>query len=279
MTSFPGPRLRELLLHTRLRDLRGYRWDARHAPSWRLLVPVACVLAGVLFVTSAISSDGTDLRPGHSDLASLVNAQSQQVQAMRARVRGLNDQVNRLSAAVGSHHVDKARQQALALRGPVGLDPVAGPGLTVTLDDAPSDVIASADVNPNYLVVHQQDIQAVVNALWAGGAEAMTIQGQRVIATTGIKCVGNTVVLHDVPYSPPYVITAVGDPDSMLTSVENNPYLIIYRQYVQRWQLGYSVEVREHVRLPGFSGSVELSYAHPAGGSGSTLGGDAQNPT
>ena len=52
--------------------------------------------------------------------------------------------------------------------------------------------------------MHQQDIQAVVNALWAGGAEAMTIQGQRVISTTGIKCVGNTVVLHGVPYSPPY---------------------------------------------------------------------------
>ena len=51
----------------------------------------------------------------------------------------------------------------------------------------------------------------MVNALWSGGAEAMTIQGQRVISTTGIKCVGNTVLLHGVPYSPPYVITAVGD--------------------------------------------------------------------
>ncbi|HEU5045681.1 MAG TPA: DUF881 domain-containing protein, partial [Nocardioidaceae bacterium] len=177
---------------------------ARRPPSWRLLVPVTCVLAGVLFVTSAISSGGTDLRAGRfSDLASLVNQQSQQVQALRARARILNEHVNALSGRVGAQHVSKARQEALALRGPVGLDPVTGPGLTVTLDDAPSGVISSADTNPNNLVVHQQDIQAVANALWAGGAEAMTIQGQRVIATTGIKCVGNTVVLHDVPYSPP----------------------------------------------------------------------------
>ena len=93
----------------------------------------------------------------------------------------------------------------LALRGAGRPDPVRGPGLTVTLDDAPErrDRLGG-HATPNDLVVHQQDIQAVVNALWAGGAEAMTIQGQRVIATTGIKCVGNTVVLHGVPYSPPY---------------------------------------------------------------------------
>jgi len=253
---------------------------ARRPPSWRLLVPVTCVLAGVLFVTSAISSGGTDLRAGRfSDLASLVNQQSQQVQALRARARTLNEHVNALSGKVGAQHVSKARQETLALRGPVGLDPVTGPGMTVTLDDAPSGVIASADTNPNNLVVHQQDIQAVANALWAGGAEAMTIQGQRVIATTGIKCVGNTVVLHDVPYSPPYVISAIGDPEAMLTSLNNNPYLIIYRQYVERWQLGYSVAPREQLRLPGFSGSVELSYARPAGSTGATVGGNGQNPT
>ena len=83
--------------------------------------------------------------------------------------------------------------------------------MTITLTDAPDavqDSVAEDDVSN--LVVHQQDIQAVANALWAGGAEAMTIQGQRVVSTTGIRCVGNSVVLHDVPYAPPYVIRAIG---------------------------------------------------------------------
>jgi uncharacterized protein YlxW (UPF0749 family) len=108
----------------------------------------------------------------------------------------------------------------------------------------------------------------------------MTIQGQRVIATTGIKCVGNTVVLHDVPYSPPYVMSAIGDPESMLTSLNNNPYLRDhYLPWVVRDQLGYTVDAREHLWLPGFTGSVVLSYAHQAGGAGTTLGGDPENPT
>jgi len=141
-------------------------------------------------------------------------------------------------------------------------------------------VIATADTNPNYLVVHQQDIQAVANALWAGGAEAMTMQGQRVIATTGIKCVGNTVVLNDVPYSPPYVISAIGDPVTMLTSLDDNPYLIDhYLPWVAKYQLGYTVRASKHLQLPGFSGAPELRYAHPAGSAGTALGGDPQNPT
>ena len=116
-----------------------------------------------------------------------------------------------------------------ALRDPAGLEEASGPAITVTLDDAPQDVIESSDQDANLLVVHRQDIQAVANALWAGGAEAMTIQGQRVISTTGIKCVGNTVVLHGIPYSPPYVITAVGDPSSMYTSLDENPYIQGYQ--------------------------------------------------
>ncbi len=85
-----------------------------------------------------------------------------------------------------------------------------GPAVRVTLTDAPVD-FAPPGVNGDLLVVHEQDIQQVVNALWAAGAEAMTIQGQRVISTTAVKCVGNTVVLHGVPYAPPYVITSIGD--------------------------------------------------------------------
>jgi len=80
--------------------------------------------------------------------------------------------------------------------------------------------VKPAGVDDDDLVVHQQDIQGVVNALWSGGAEALTIQGQRVIATTGIKCVGNTVVLHGVPYAPPYVIEAIGDQAALESALE-----------------------------------------------------------
>lgn len=254
----------------RLGKAQARRWETFRNRSlvWRLLMPAVFVLAGALFITSATSSDGTDLRAGRfSDLASLVNQQSEEVDALNAEANRLTEEVNELSAGVGDKSVEEVRSRAEALRHPAGLEAVKGPGLTITLDDAPDAIVDSADIDVDKLVVHQQDIQAVANALWSGGAEAMTIQGQRVISTTGIKCVGNTVVLHGVPYSPPYVITAVGNPDSLLTSVNTNPYIEIYKQYVEVYQLGWGVEAHAEVELPGYEGSLDLGYARPAGNS------------
>jgi uncharacterized protein YlxW (UPF0749 family) len=101
----------------------------------------------------------------------------------------------------------------------------------------------------------------VVNALWSGGAEAMTLQNQRVISTTGIKCVGNTVVLHGVPYAPPYKITAIGDLTSLRTSLDSSDYIAGYKTYVDAHDLGYEVSTDNDVTMPAYDGSSELRYA------------------
>jgi uncharacterized protein YlxW (UPF0749 family) len=132
----------------------------------------------------------------------------------------------------------------------------------VTLDDAPRSVVKDAS-DLDAFVVHQQDIQAVVNALWAGGAEAMTIQGQRVISTSAIRCVGNNVVLHGVPYSPPYQISAIGDADAMNNQLFASKQVKIYLEYVnnKRFQLGWNVERAPSLLMPAFEGSIDLTYA------------------
>lgn len=234
--------------------------------AWRALAPAVFVLAGALFVTSAVSSDGTDLRAGrYGDLSSVVRQHTAEVDALNAERDAVAAEVERLTEALGGTGVGAAQEQVDRLKVPAGLAAMAGPGLTVELDDAPDDQIAASGVDPNYLVVHQQDIQAVVNAMWGGGAEAMTIQGQRVIATTGIKCVGSTVVLRGVPYAPPYVITAVGDPAAMLDSIDESPYIQRYQEYADRFDLGWRLNTHADVELPAFSGPLDLEYAHPAG--------------
>ena len=141
----------------------------------------------------------------------------------------------------------------------------------MVLSDAPKEEIDRAvekgEVKADDLVVHQQDIQAVVNALWTGGAEAMTLQKQRVISTTGIKCVGNTVVLHGVPYAPPYEITAIGDVASLQLSLDASDYVAGYRTYVDAHNLGYEVSTDDDVTMPAYDGTSVLRYAKagPAG--------------
>lgn len=252
---------------TRVRTARSQSW------TWRSLAPLVFVLAGALFVTSAISSGGTDLRAGrYQDLAGLVTDETNQVEALRAHAAQLSNQVNRLSAAGGARDVKRAQARVQSLRGPAGLQPASGPGLTITLNDAPQEIQRTAGVDVTQLIVHQQDIQAVANALWAGGATAMTIQGQRVVSTTGIKCVGNTVVLHDVPYAPPYVISAVGPPAQMTRAVEASNYIQLYLTAAARYELGWDMRDESALHLPGYNGPTELRYARPAGNSGGNPG-------
>ncbi|MFW6599016.1 DUF881 domain-containing protein [Propionibacteriaceae bacterium Y2011] len=241
----------------------------RRTPSRRLVTGLVCALAGFMIVSSAISARGTDLRPDrNTDLVGLLNSEKDRNANLARQVSALREEVDRLTAE--RQPPGDTEDQLRELQQLTGLVAVRGPALTVTLTDAPPEV-QPPGVDADELIVHQQDIQAVVNAMWAGGAEAMTIQGQRVIATTGIKCVGNTVVLHGVPYAPPYVITAIGDPGLLAAALKASPYLQIYQQYVQVYGLGWEQRASEDMILPGYDGSVGLEHARVPG-SGATPG-------
>jgi uncharacterized protein YlxW (UPF0749 family) len=137
--------------------------------------------------------------------------------------------------------------------------------VTVVLTDAPEDVAQSSQQNPNLLVVHQQDIQAVVNALWRGGATAVTVQGQRIVTTTGIKCIGNSVQLQGVPYSHPYTISGVGDPAALTASIDGDTYLQLYRSDAAQPDIavGWQESTEERIEAPAYDGLLDLSYATP----------------
>ena len=231
---------------------------------WRLLAPAVFVAAGALFVTSMVTSRGTDLRAGrYDDLDGLAAAQAKDLEVLRARTADLSSEVDRLTTGLGRTGDRIEQRKVDALEGPAGLQPVRGPGVTISLDDAPDDALSAAGNDVSELIVHQEDIQAVANALWAGGAEAMTIAGQRVVSTTGIKCVGNTVVLHGVPHSPPYRLSAIGPTGAMLAAVNASPYIDLYLKAVDKG-LGWKVQRDPSLSLPGYDGPIEMEHARPA---------------
>ena len=227
---------------------------------WRWAVPLVCCGAGVMFVGSAISSGGTDLRSDTADLSTLVEERADRVARDRTYANDLRHEVDSLSQSSKSDEVTSLIARGDRYAANAGFTAVTGPGLRVTLSDAPrsSD---SDDVDPNLLVVHQQDLQAFINALWEGGATAITLQGQRIISTTGIKCVGNTVILHGVPYAPPYEIEAIGDPDALKEALVDSPEVAIYREYVDTYELGLTEESETLLSAPAYSGEIDLRYA------------------
>lgn len=234
--------------------------------AWRVATPVVVLLSGALFAVSAKQSDGLDLRGGRlTDLASVVRAERDEAADLTAQAAELNTEVETLSARLGDRSVRRVQQEVESLTDPAGLTERAGPAVQVTLDDAPFDARVAYEGDPADLVVHQQDIQAVANAMWNAGATAVTIQGQRLISTTGIKCEGNQVTLHGIPYSPPYVIVGIGDQAAIETELSIDPILAIYRDYtlIPGGAVTWDMVALESATAPAYEGLLDLTYATP----------------
>lgn len=237
------------------------RTHPKHA--WRVLVPVVCLVAGIGFAVSARESRGTDLRPaGTGNLADLVRTAEMHVKDADSTLARLQEQVSAATVEAGRSDagVAAAQQKVDPLKLPAGLRPVQGPGIVVVLNDA-EETDQNAGVDANQLVVHQSDLQAVVNALWAGGAEAMTVAGQRIIATSAVRCVGNTLLLNGDVYSPPYRVAAIGPYGAMQRQLNASPGVRLFVQAASFYGLGYSTESQSTLHLPAYTGSVALAYA------------------
>jgi len=222
--------------------------------------------SGVLFAVSAEQSDGIDLRAGRlTDLASVVRAERAETNELTDEVQDLNSEVETLSTRLGDRSVTRAQDEIAELADPAGLTERTGPAVQVILDDATEEARLDYEGNPNDLVVHQQDIQAVANAMWRAGATAVTIQGQRLISTTGIKCEGNQVTLHGVPYSPPYVIMGIGDQVALSAELITDPILVTYRDYtlIPGGSVTWAMTTVEDAVAPAYDGLLDLAWATP----------------
>ncbi|MDX6203996.1 MAG: hypothetical protein QOF39_53 [Frankiales bacterium] len=230
---------------------------------WSIAVPVTLGLAGFLFSTSAVTASGHDLRSDRrTAVTDLIIDRQQAIAVQQARLTKLR--ATMAAAGAGDPRTARLQAAAKAQAGPAGTVPVSGPAVTVKLDDAPHPQPGQTlpgSPSADDLVVHQQDVQAVVNALWAGGAEAMTIMNERVLSTTAVRCVGNTLLLHGRVYSPPFVVTAIGDQTRMGNALDAAPDVTIYRQYVAAYKLVYGVTRQTSVTLPGVKAAPELAYA------------------
>ncbi|MEH1012560.1 DUF881 domain-containing protein [Micromonospora sp. CPCC 206060] len=241
------------------------RRPQQRRPGWSVGVPLIALAAGLLFTTTATTAGGTALREDRRpQLAQLIDDRRQQVADSEARAAELRARIEGQTAALaGSDQpIATQRDRAAGLREAAGFTALTGTGVTVELDDAPQrgDGSLPDGASADDLVVHQGDVQAVVNALWAGGAEAMSIMNVRVLTTSAVRCVGNTLLLHGRVYSPPFKIVAIGDPAALQRALADSEGVRLFKEVVDHYQLGYR-ETVSTVTVPAFEGSTALRSA------------------
>ncbi|MFJ3226217.1 DUF881 domain-containing protein [Streptomyces sp. NPDC086783] len=234
----------------------------------RVLTVAVFALAGLIFFTSFNTAKGTNIRTDASmlKLSDLIQERSHKNGRLDESNGALRDDVESLAERDDGRSAAEDAKLA-ALEKNAGTRKLRGKAITVTLNDAPPNATAKLpgypEPQPDYLVIHQQDLQAVVNALWQGGAEGIKVMDQRLISTSAVRCVGNTLILQGRVYSPPYKIQAVGDPAKLQKALAASAAIQNYMVYVNVYGLGWKVEEDGKVTLPGYSGTVDLHYAKP----------------
>ena len=236
----------------------------------RLAVRVAfaatlALLAALLVVAARTEPAPASSRTGRRvELVELIRAEQSRTRSLEATVATLAQDVAQFEGreAEGADRLARIRERIDGLLAPAGLTAVRGPGVTAVLTD--SALEESPTGNLNDLVIHEQDLQAVINALWAGGAEAMIVNGQRILATTAIRCVGNTLLLHGGVYSPPYVIEAIGDAVALEAELDRDPGVERFRSAAREFKLGFVVTDQDNLELPAYDGATAMTVAEPA---------------
>lgn len=231
-------------------------------------VAVVGVLAGLMFATNAsLFADSPGRQP--MNLQQLVRSENDRLEETNTEVRDLQAQVDQLVGEQSRANPDVAASPELSFAS--GRTGAEGGGVTVSLWDSPLIHDIPEGFHADDLLVHEQDLWAVLNALWVGGAEAVTVQGHRVGPLTDIRCVGNVLLLDGYTYSPPYTLSAIGEPDELRAALEESESVSAYRTYVDAVSLGWSFEEEESLTMPAIEGGLSMQYARVPGDEPITL--------
>jgi len=203
---------------------------------------------GATAATLALRQPASSVLEARELLESQIEQRSAEADAIQADITTMTDEIATLQEELLGDEGQPVRDQIDADAVQAGVVPVTGRGLRLVLTDAPSD---DPDVVDPSLRVQDVDLQVVVNGLWAAGAEAIAVNGQRLTATTAIRSAGDAVLVDLVALSSPYTVEAVGDPVGMQTELARasaGQHLATLRT---NWGIGVQLTSQSRLELPG----------------------------
>ncbi|MCL6552474.1 MAG: DUF881 domain-containing protein [Firmicutes bacterium] len=198
--------------------------------------------------------------PGVEELAYRLRVQERAIAALGAEVETLRARIAALQdAAAGQRHgVGGLLRELEPLRARAGMTALEGPGIVVDLADNPRPLRPGED--PNEVILHNYDLAMVLNDLWGAGAEAVAINGERIVATTGIQSLFHTFRVNSRRMTPPLQIAAIGDPGRLAEYVARRGG---YLDYLRAFGFPVRVARVERVRIPAYRGPQTLSHVRP----------------
>jgi uncharacterized protein YlxW (UPF0749 family) len=235
--------------------------SARAGVSWVLVVAVAAALGvGVAAAAVALRQPTADDRQARQLLESQVRQRKDEVQQLSASNAQLAAQVSQLQQAALTAQNPALRATTERWSIAAGVAPVTGPGLRIVLADAQA---SAADPENLDLRVQDVDLQVLVNGLWAAGAEAISINGQRIGGTTAIRSAGSAVLVDLVPLVGPYTVEALGNPPDLQTKLALSSAGQHIATLRATYGIGVSISSQPKLSMPGSGGTTLQSASVP----------------
>jgi uncharacterized protein YlxW (UPF0749 family) len=246
----------------RRRAVREGREPDRRSAGGVILLVLVAVLLGLMTASAArqlrVPQEG--VAAARALLEDEITARSEQAERLQERSAALSAQIETLQEATLAR--DPVLAERLRLDGLVnGSTAVEGPGLMVTLTDGGSGL--TQDAGEPGSRVQYTDIRTVVNALWAAGAEAVSVEDQRLTSLSAIRNAGDAILVDLVPLpGPSYTIRAIGDPQGMQAAYARSDVPTYLQLLASGYGIESSVTTAEDLELPGV-GTQRLRSAEP----------------
>ncbi|MGY1705601.1 DUF881 domain-containing protein [Geodermatophilus sp. SYSU D00697] len=231
-----------------------------------LVLAIAGVLAAVTYDQAAAGAQGRE--EVREALVADIAQESRTNDELTAQLEQLRADLStaRDDALAATTVGQRVREELAGAETAAAVVPVTGPGLLVTLadaePDADADPVGGAGEEDPRGQVHDGDLQVVVNALWAAGAEAVSINDRRLGPVTAIRFAGEAVLVDFRPVTNPYLVSAIGDPDTLRSRFLASPEVVALASISESFGLRFEFAQEDELSLPAGS-SPELRSATP----------------
>ncbi len=175
---------------------------------------------------------------------------SERLKIMEAENKQLLSELDNLRAGNQSNPADE-RMKLMA-----GTTDVEGSGVEIILDD--SNIAKKANENPNLYIIHDEDLLRVLNELRAAGAEAISLNDQRIVAMSEVRCAGPTVSVNNVRSAPPYVIKAIGAPKTLMSALRLRGGVV---ETFEFWGIQVKIKSDDKIHIPALKVPRSFEYA------------------
>lgn len=220
-----------------------------HIKQGQVAIALVCAVLGFMLVIQFRTTQSIRASIPYQRLEDL----SQRLLQMEKERDELLNEVHTLRQASG---VEAISQENEKIKMGAGVVALGGPGVIVTIDD--SKRASKPGENPNLYLIHDDDILKVINELWAAGAEAISINDQRLITSSEIRCAGPTLSVNNTRYSPPYDIKAIGDTTTLENALKMRGGIV---ETLQFWGIQISIKTSEYVKIPAYKGAFRFDHA------------------